>query len=113
MGTIPSEWLASTEADRLEMVMAYHRRRRISLPNRRVHAVIHVVVENQLALAERVVVEAFERLQNEGLSRHDAIHAIGMVLTEHLYDVMKTGGEPSPELHSPYFERLKQLTADE
>jgi hypothetical protein len=70
-------------------------------------------VEKQLALDERVVVEALERLQREGLSRHGAIHAIGMVLTKRMYDVMKAGGEPSPEPHSPYFERLKQLTADD
>jgi hypothetical protein len=113
VGTIASEWLARPETDRLEMVIAYHRRRRIPLPNRRLHAVVHVVVENQLALGETVVVEALERLQKEGLSRHEAVHAIGMVLMEHLYDVMKTGGKATPELHAPYFERLKHLSADQ
>jgi hypothetical protein len=95
------------------MVSEHHRRHRISLPNERIHAVIHVVVENQIALGEEVVIEAVERLQREGLTRHETIHAIGMVLAEHLFDVLKTGGEPLPELHAPYFDRLKHFSADE
>ena|SRR5437763_394525 len=95
------------------MVTAYHRRRHISLPNYRLHATIHVVVENQIALGEQVVVEALERLRNDGLSRHEAIHAIGTVLGEHLYDVLKAGGAPTPELHAPYFERLKHYSAED
>ena len=113
VGPIGSEWLETREADRFEMVTAYHRRRRISLPNPRLHAAIHAVVENQVALGEEVVVEALERLQKEGLNRHEAVHAIGMVLGEHIYDVLKEGGEVTPELHAPYFERLKHLSAGE
>jgi hypothetical protein len=110
---IGAEWLETAEIDRIDMVIAYHRRGRISLPNQRLHATIHVVVENQIALGEEVVVEALERLQAEGLSRHETIHAIGMVLAEHLHDVLKMGEEPAPELHAPYFERLKHFSADE
>jgi Domain of unknown function (DUF1841) len=113
VGPSETEWLEIPEVDRFEMVTAYHRRRRISLPNHRLHAVIHVVVENQIALGEEVVVEALDRLQNEGLSRHDAIHAIGSVLGEHLYEVLKSGGEPTPELHAPYFDRLRHFSAED
>ena len=113
VGPIATEWLATSEQDRFEMVIAYHRRRHISMPNHRLHAAIHVVVENQVALGEAVVVEALARLRNEGLDRHEAIHAIGMVLGEHLYDVLKTGGDPTPELHAPYFERLKHFSAED
>ena len=67
-GPIGTEWLEAPEADRIDMVIEYHHRNRISLPNRRLHATIDVVVENQVALREEVVVEAFERLQREGLS---------------------------------------------
>jgi hypothetical protein len=86
---------------------------RISLPNHRLHAAIHVIVENQIALGEEVVVEALDRLRRQGLSRHDAIHAIGMVLNEHIFNVLKSGGEPTPELHAPYSERLKHFSADD
>jgi hypothetical protein len=52
----------------------------VRLPNAQLHAVIHVVVENQLALGEEVVVETLARLQREGLGRHDGVHAIGSFL---------------------------------
>jgi hypothetical protein len=110
---IGTEWLEAPEVDRIDMVIEYHRRNRVSLPNHRLHAAIHVVVENQVALREEVVVEAFERLQREGLTRHETIHAIGMVLGEHLHDVLKKGGEPTPEFHAPYFERLKRFSAEQ
>jgi hypothetical protein len=108
-----SAWLDTPEGVRLDLVAAYHQRRRVRLPSPRLHAAIHAVVENQLALGELDVVNAVKRLQNEGLGRHDAIHAVGMVLTEHLSDVLQTGSEPSPSVHKRYFERLNSLTADE
>ena len=113
VGPVTAEWLEIPEAERIDMVTRYHRRRRVPLPNRQVHSTIHVVVENQIALGTQVVIEALERLQAEGLDRHDAIHAIGMVLSEHIYAVLQGGGEPTADAHAPYFERLKHLTADE
>jgi len=110
---VGAEWLDISEDARIEMVTQYHRRHRVSLPNPRLHAVIHVIVENQLALGESPVVEALNRLQAEGLGRHDAIHAIGMVLSEHLFNALNDGNPSVPDLHRPYFERLKQLSADE
>ena len=108
---VDTEWLGIPEADRIDMVADYHRRHRVPLPNRQVHATIHVVVENQIALGEQVVISALQRLQGEGLDRHDAIHAIGMVLSEHFYNVLRADGEPKPDAHAPYSERLKRLTA--
>ena len=31
-----------------------------------------------------------DRLGKEGLTRHDAVHAIGSVVAEHLFDILKT-----------------------
>ena len=106
-------WLATPEDVRLDLIATYHRCGRVSLPSPRLHAAIHAVVENQLALGELEVVNAVKRLQNEGLGRHDAIHAVGTVLAEHLSDVLHTGGERSRGVHRQYFERLNGLTADE
>ena len=75
--TASIQWLELDESERIELVAAYHRRRKIRLPNAQLHAVIHVVVENQVALGEDVVVNALARLQAEGLNRHEALHAIG------------------------------------
>ena len=38
---------------------------------------------------EPVVVEILKRLRNEGLSRHDAAHAIGSILAAQVYNVLK------------------------
>ena len=106
-----AQWLQLDEAERIELVSSYHRRKKIHLPNAQLHAVIHVVVENQLALGEQVVVETLARLQREGLSRHDALHAIGSVLATDLYELMKESSEPSGDAYRRYLERLQKLTA--
>ena len=107
----PDEWLRLDEGERLDLVRAYHRRQRVRLPNAELHAAIHVVVENQLALGEDAVATALRRLQVEGLSRHDAIHAIGTVLSEYLYVLMQQGSSTSDDAYIDYVERLGKLTA--
>ena len=107
----PTDWLRTDEGERIELVASYHRRKEIKLPNRQLHAVIHVVVENQLALGDTVVLETLSRLQNEGLNRHDALHAIGSVLAEDLYALMQEADTSTEETHQRYLERLQRLTA--
>jgi hypothetical protein len=108
----PDEWLSLEEDERIAMVSVFHRRARIRVPNARVHAVIHTVVENQIAEGDALPVRGtLERLMGEGLDRHDAIHAIGMVLMGHMNDLMKAGhAEGDPNL--PYYAELERLTAE-
>lgn len=106
----PAEWLQLDEAERLEIVTAYHRRHNIQLPNAELHAVIHVAVENQLAVGEGGVARVVTRLQAEGLCRHDAIHAVGSILAELLYDLMREGSN-TRNVYAGYLERLDKLTA--
>ena len=106
-----ADWLELDEGERIELMASYHRRKKIRLPNAQLHAVIHVIVENQLALGEQVVVETLARLQREGLSRHDALHAIGSVLATDLYELMKESSEPSGDAYRRYLEQLQKLTA--
>ena len=108
---VPTDWLGSDEGERIELVSAYHRRQKIKLPNSQLHAVIHVVVENQLALGDEMVVKTLARLQGEGLSRHDALHAIGSVLAENLYELMQEGDASTGESYQRYLERLQRVTA--
>jgi len=105
-------WLATGEADRIAAVEAHHRHQRIRLSRPALHATLHTVVENQLALGEQVVIEALARLRLEGLTRHEAVHAIGMVLAEQIYDVLKDQGEVTSDLNKPYLDRVRQLTAE-
>jgi hypothetical protein len=109
----PDDWLVLDEDDRIEMVMDFHRRARIRLPNAKVHAVLHAAVENQIAEGDALPVgRTLERLMGEGLDRHDAIHAIGTVLIGHMNDLMKAGHvEGDPNL--AYFAELERLTAAE
>lgn len=106
------DWLGLDERDRIDLAALYHRREGTSLPNAQLHAAIHVVVENQLALGEAVVMETLARLQSEGLNRHDAVHAIGSVLIEHVEKLLR-GRVPADEAdgHRQYFRELKALTA--
>jgi len=88
---------------------------RIRLPNRRVHAILHAVVENQVALGDKYAAKSvLERLMREGLDRHEAIHAIGSVLSGRIFDVLKhkhkyEHGEN--DLSTEYLEELDKLTA--
>jgi hypothetical protein len=112
--TTPSaaHWLGLDETERMELVSSYHSRKKIRLPNSQLHAVIHVIVENQVALGERVVVDTLARLQSEGLSRHDGLHAIGSALAEDLYELMREESDAAAHTYGRYLERLNTLTAD-
>jgi hypothetical protein len=108
----PTDWLETDEGERIELVARYHRRKKIRLPNAQLHAVIHVIVENQLALGEEVVLDALARLQSEGLSRHDAVHAIGFVLAGDVYELMKENTDATGNAYRRYLERVQKLTAE-
>jgi len=80
-------WLGLAEEERIRLVEKYHRFARIKLPSRKAHAAFHVTVENQIAMGIDPVVRAMARLQAEGLSRHDSVHAIGYILSQQLYEL--------------------------
>src|SRR5439155_21707934 len=88
----PEAWLALDEAERTELVFQYHLRARVRLPNARLHATIHVVVENQVALGDEIPVRrTLERLRAEGLDRHDAVHAACSVLAKGIFVFVTEG----------------------
>jgi hypothetical protein len=109
---ISDAWLALDESERIRLVERYHRRQRIRLPNEAIHAVIHVIVENQVALGDAFPAEAvLFRLMKEGLDRHEAIHTMGSVLSEKLFGVMSEQ-DAKGDLNADYVEKLKSLTAE-
>jgi len=108
----PEEWTALDEAERQYLVERFHRKRRIRLPNLRLHTAIHVVVENQVAIGSEIPVQSvLARLMGEGLSRHDAIHAIGSVLSGHMFDLMQ-GNVEGQDVNAAYYKQLTELTAE-
>ena len=108
----PLEWTRLDEGERHYLVERYHRKKRIKMPNLRVHAAIHVIVENQVALGTEIPVQkTLERLKREGLSRHDAVHAIGSVLAGYMFDLIKNGAEDQ-DVNANYYRQLEELTAE-
>ena len=108
----PDDWQSMDEHERIMLVMAYHQEAGVKLPNEQVHAVVHVVVENQIAMGDETAAQAtMERLVHEGLDRHEAIHAIGSVLVEFMQEVL--GDDAPQEVNERYDEELKKLTAAE
>jgi hypothetical protein len=104
-------WLELDENERVDAVMEYHRRAKVQLENPKLHAMTHVVVENQVALGGATPVSAtLNRLMHEGLDRHEAIHAIGSILMNIVFDVLQkpdVGGD----INARYSRELATLTA--
>ena len=108
----PEEWLALDEGEREYLVKQYHRKKRIKMPNLRMHAIFHAVVENQVALGDEIPTKkTLARLMREGLSRHDAVHAIGSVMASHMFNLIKDG-PTDKESNADYYRQLEELTAE-
>lgn len=108
---VPAEhWLSLDESARIRLAEDYHRRTKVRLENRRLHAIFHVVVETQVAMGDETAAEAtLTRLLSEGLDRHDAIHAIADVLAGHMYALQK--GEVAGDPNESYSSGLRGLSA--
>ena len=63
-----------------------------------------------MALNDEPVVRALARLMKEGLSRHDAVHAIGSVVAEEIYDLIKVKDAPETA-RARYYAAIERLTA--
>ena len=108
----PAKWLATEEGQRIAHVVDYHAGTRVKLPNARLHAAIHVIVENQIAMGPELPVRrVLDRLQSEGLDRHEAIHAIGSALAGHMGDLLNTGTRKG-DVNEAYWTELGRLTAE-
>jgi len=107
-------WLALDEQLRIMLVEQYHRAARIDVQNLTLHATFHAIVENQLAEGLEAVDRALMRLMHEGLPRHDAVHAIGSVLSEQIWSASQPQANIAPEaLNAHYIAAVERLTAAE
>ena len=104
-------WLDLDEEVRIAKIVSYHRLKRVELENERIHAIAHMLVENQLALGEPPLVpDTLARLMDEGLSRHDAVHAVGSVLLGVMFDVVRKPNDKR-DPNAQYHRELATLTA--
>ena len=107
----PKEWNELDETERIDEVLQYHKHNRIRLPNAVLHATFHVIVENQTAMGDELnVARTLKRLMSEGLDRHEALHAIGFVLSNHMCALMN--GTASAFSESLYASELESLTLE-
>jgi len=108
----PHARLALDDQRRIRLAAQFHRNARAELPSIKAHAAIHAMVENQVALAHPPVVRAMQRLAQQGLSRHDCIHAIGWVQAQHFHEVMSNASSDSAStVQARYDAAVERLTA--
>ncbi len=111
-GPEPESWLELDEQERILLIETWHRVVRIKLPNLTAHAALHVIVENQIALGLEPVLRAMDRLRKQGLTRHDAIHAIGSVVAENLFGLLKADqNDDAAASQARYYAAVERLTA--
>ncbi len=108
----PDEWLALEEEERLMRIEAHHRLAEIPQPDGPLHALCHIIVENQIALGDETPVQrTMARLIAEGLDRHEAIHALGIRIAKQLFDVTTTQDNDRTSIEA-YFAEIEALTAE-
>jgi len=71
------------------------------------HVTIHQIVENQIANGEPAeAAKTLQRLMKQGKTRHQALHEVGKVLTEEMFEVLKAN---RPYNERRYVARLRRL----
>jgi hypothetical protein len=103
------EWLAIDDSERIALVAEYHKRNKLKAMNKKMHASIQAIVENQIAEGIPQVTETLARLMAEGLGRHEALHAIGDVLADYILRLTR-GKIPAENSSEVYFQEIVTLT---
>lgn len=107
----PREWLALGEEERTRLIEEYYEREGGYGGSLEVHAKVHEIIETQLAESVTPVKAAFVRLRDNGLSRQEAIRAIGSVLAPRIRRI-EDPEDLTSEPNRNYFSALEALTAD-
>ena len=108
----PETWLEMDESERIILIEEYHKRAKIKLPNHTAHATIHAIVESQIAMGDDLPVKAaLQRLISEGLDRHEAIHAIGAIVAEQMFNLLNDKDTASSQ--EDFLNRIRNLTREE
>jgi hypothetical protein len=113
VGPDPAHWLALEDGERLRQAKDYHERHDALLAKPELHATVHVIIENQIAMGDETPArEALERLIAEGLNRHEAVHALGSVLTEMIVAVANDKETDGSRVDA-YNEAIARITAED
>jgi hypothetical protein len=110
----PAEWLALDEQLRIHLAEVYHRKAGEKVPNVKAHAAFHAIVENQIAEGLESATRAMARLMRQGLTRHDALHAIGSCVADHFFEAMNSKDEDfAGTAQARYNAAVERLSAEE
>jgi hypothetical protein len=110
----PADWLALDELERIRLVEIYHRKSHVKLPKPKAHAAVHAMVENQIAGNHEPVLRAMARLMEGGLSRHEAVHAVGSVLADFFFEASRSKDPHFGDgLQARYDAAMENLNVDE
>jgi hypothetical protein len=107
----PAAWLALSKDERQARVRAAHLALGAEMSDRelQLHAGMHEAVETQLAENQPPeAAAALARLQQDGLGRHQAVHAIAGVFMRAMQSVLTTGRPFDP---AAYAAELRALSA--
>jgi len=89
----PKMWLSLSEQERLRVATTFHARLKLPPKRLKAHSAMHSIVETQIATAFGPAVKALRTLLSNGLSRHDALHEIGIKLVEYYNDPRLSQGQ--------------------
>ncbi|MGQ0508427.1 MAG: DUF1841 family protein [Myxococcaceae bacterium] len=105
-------WLAQDEAARVKLCEAAHESPpewHPPIKSPRLHAAVHAVVENQVALGQPPQTRAaLERLMAQGLSRHEAVHEVGTVVSQLLLDLVQKKQPFNPTVYAEALDGLRR-----
>jgi hypothetical protein len=88
------QWLALDKTRQLEIIRLAHDDMETSENALATHCGMHSAVETQIAQNSPGVRNAMGRLRKQGTSRHNALHAIGLVLIQHMRRMATSQDEP-------------------
>ena len=107
----PESWLALDESIRQELARKAHDPAPDWHPKataKHAHVIYHVMVENQVAANDPPeVAAALARLTEEGLDRHDALHAVANILAEETWSMLKEKRSFDTDAYQARLEKLK------
>lgn len=108
----PAEWLTLGEQERINLVLAYHHAIGDRGENEQLHCLLHAIVENQVAMGDRFPVqEKIRQLMAQGLDRHHAVHAICIVLANHMRRLSQRGAASGDDDERRYASEVRRTTA--
>ena len=112
----PEQWLELDEQTRIDLVTEFHEEQGLydemndqEEGSSTLHSTIHAIVENQLAMEVEFVPKTMAKLLRQGLDRHEAIHAIGAIITEDIFAILQ--GENEHFFPTNNRRKLEKLTA--